>query len=61
MSLAIIFTLVSLLAVFAFFREIKRKNALAVIFSALTIGVFGWFTVMTFIDIMAGGGAPTGH
>ncbi|RBW70569.1 DUF2759 domain-containing protein [Bacillus taeanensis] len=61
MGLAIIFGLVTLLAVFGVFRELRKKNMFAVTFAVLTVAVFGWFTVMTVIDVIFGGGGSGGH
>lgn len=59
MGLVFIFGLVTLLALFGFFREIRRKNFLAVVFTVLTVGVFGWFTVNTLISLITGGGGSS--
>ncbi|MCF6408457.1 DUF2759 domain-containing protein [Pseudalkalibacillus salsuginis] len=61
MALAIIFGLVTLFAIWALFREFKRKNIFALGFAFLTVAVFGWFTVMTVIDIFHTGGWGGGH
>lgn len=58
MALAIIFGLVALLALIAIFRELRKRNLLGFAFAAVTVLVFGWFSVMTFIDALQGGGAP---
>ena len=47
MGLVIIFTLVTLLAVFATLRTLREKNFLAGGFALATVLVFGWFTIMT--------------
>lgn len=52
MGLVVIFGLVTLVAAFALFRELSKKNFLAIVFSVLTVGVFGWFTVKTLISIL---------
>ncbi|WP_243386336.1 DUF2759 domain-containing protein [Bacillus kexueae] len=57
MGLVIIFTLVTLLGIFAIFRTLKEKNILGFLFAFGTVAVFGWFTVMTFIYH----GYPTAH
>ncbi|MBM7713805.1 DUF2759 domain-containing protein [Siminovitchia sp. FSL H7-0308] len=49
MGTAIIFSLVSILAVFALVSSLKNRNVLGIIFSLGTVGVFGFFSVMTFI------------
>lgn len=58
MALAIIFLLITLLALVAIFRELRRRSMLGFVFALLTVAVFGWFSVMTFIDVFQGGGAP---
>lgn len=52
MGLVIIFALVTILALAAIVREGKKRNGLAVFFSVLTVGVFGWFTVATFLSLI---------
>jgi len=47
MGLVIIFTLVTLLAVFATLRTLREKNFFASGFAIATVLVFGWFTIMT--------------
>ncbi len=59
MALAIIFLLITLLALVAIFRELRKKNMLGFVFAIITVVVFGWFSIMTFIDVFKGGGAPT--
>jgi hypothetical protein len=56
MALAIIFGLVTIFAVLGFFRSLKEKNLFASGFAFLTLAVFGFFTVMTIIDTLKGGG-----
>jgi hypothetical protein len=60
MGLAIITGLVAILAALGLLRSLKIKNLMAVGFSFLTFAVFGWFTVMTVLDVFLGGGS-TGH
>jgi hypothetical protein len=57
MFLAITFLLVAILSALGIVREMRRKNFFAVGFAALSLAVFGWFSVMTIISIVAGGGA----
>ncbi|MFA8437657.1 DUF2759 domain-containing protein [Pueribacillus sp. YX66] len=59
MALAIIFMLIALLGLVAIFRELRKKNMLGLVFALLAVVVFGWFSVMTFIDVFQGGGAPS--
>ncbi|TLS36334.1 DUF2759 domain-containing protein [Pseudalkalibacillus caeni] len=60
MGLAIIFLLVTALAVWGVFRSLGGKNFFGMLMAGATTLVFGWFTVMTFIDVFTGGGS-TGH
>jgi len=47
--LAIIFLAVALLAVVSVIRQLKFKNLFALVFSALTAVVFGFFSIATLI------------
>ncbi|AKP47792.1 MULTISPECIES: DUF2759 domain-containing protein [Bacillus] len=47
MGLVIIFSLITLLALFGTVSALKNKNILGIVFGLATLGVFGWFTVMT--------------
>ncbi|GIN85488.1 hypothetical protein J6TS2_18740 [Heyndrickxia sporothermodurans] len=49
MGTVIIFALVTLLALFGLISAFKNKNPMGIIFALITLGVFGWFTVMTVI------------
>jgi hypothetical protein len=57
MGLVILFGLVTILCAIAVLRELRTKNFLAVGLAGLTVLVFGWFTVMTFISLLSGGGS----
>ncbi len=57
MGFVIITALVSLLAVFGTISSLKNKNALGIVFALATLGVFGWFTIMTVLH----SGYPGGH
>lgn len=50
MAIVIIFSLVSLLAIYAFVRALKTRNILALIFSGGAVLVFGFFSIMTLIN-----------
>ncbi|WP_152656205.1 DUF2759 family protein [Oceanobacillus sp. CFH 90083] len=52
--LGIIFLLVALLAVVSVIRQLKYKNILALLFSALTAVVFGFFSIATIISEIIG-------
>ncbi|MED1205138.1 DUF2759 domain-containing protein [Heyndrickxia acidicola] len=49
MGTVIIFALVTLLAIFGTVSSIRKKNLLGAAFGLITLGIFGWFTVMTVI------------
>jgi hypothetical protein len=57
MGLMVIFSLITILAIFGFFRSLKEKNVLGILFAFGTLAVFGWFTVMTLLNH----GFPTVH
>ncbi|WP_227395156.1 DUF2759 domain-containing protein [Jeotgalibacillus aurantiacus] len=48
-GLTIILAIVTILAVIATITTFKEKNVLGIFFSLATLGVFGWFTVMTIV------------
>lgn len=50
MGLVIIFSAIAILAIFSLVGTIRSKNYLGVVFSAATILVFGWFTIMTLLN-----------
>ncbi|GEN87399.1 DUF2759 family protein [Oceanobacillus sp. FSL W8-0428] len=52
--LGILFLLVALLAVVSVIRQLKFKNILALLFSALTAVVFGFFSIATIISEIVG-------
>ncbi|WAA11454.1 DUF2759 domain-containing protein [Fervidibacillus halotolerans] len=49
MGTVIITALITLLAIYAAFSTLKNKNYLGLIFSLATVGVFGFFTIMTIL------------
>jgi hypothetical protein len=49
MGIVVIFAFVSLLAVYGFYRALHQRNILALILSASTALVFGFFSIMTVI------------
>jgi len=57
MGLVIIFSLVTLLAVYGIIRSLREKNILGMLFGLGTAAVFGWFTVMTVLHH----GYPVAH
>lgn len=48
--LMVFFGLIAILSLVAVFRAIKDKNVLAIVFGLATVGVFGWFVVMTIFN-----------
>lgn len=50
MGIVVIFSLVSLLALFGLYRALRRRNILGCLFALGTAAVFGWFSIMTFIN-----------
>ncbi|TFD92283.1 DUF2759 domain-containing protein [Jeotgalibacillus sp. R-1-5s-1] len=48
-GLTIILAIVTILSVIATITTFKEKNVLGIFFSLATLGVFGWFTVMTIV------------
>ncbi|MEN2464977.1 DUF2759 family protein [Ornithinibacillus sp. JPR2-1] len=48
--LGIIFLVVAIVAVVSFVRQLKYRNVLALIFSALTVLAFGFFSIGTIIS-----------
>ncbi|TMW74119.1 DUF2759 domain-containing protein [Alteribacter natronophilus] len=58
MTFATICLLITIFSLWGLFREFKKKNFFAVGFAAVTVAVFGWFSVMSlFAYITRGGGA----
>jgi hypothetical protein len=57
MGLVIIFSLVTLLALYGVIRSMREKNILGLLFGLGTAAVFGWFTVMTVLHH----GYPVAH
>ncbi|MCD7033118.1 DUF2759 domain-containing protein [Metabacillus sp. GX 13764] len=57
MGIIIIFSLITIFAVWGLLRAWKRKNWLSIVFTLAAIAIFGWFSVMTIIYH----GVPTMH
>ncbi len=57
MGTVIIFLLVAILAAIGLIRSLKSKNILGVLFAFGTLAVFGWFSIMTFLN----NGFPAAH
>ncbi|WP_085991906.1 DUF2759 family protein [Oceanobacillus senegalensis] len=52
--LGIVFLLVAILAVVSVVRQLKYKNIFALLFSAATAVVFGFFSIATIISEISG-------
>ncbi|WP_170007650.1 DUF2759 domain-containing protein [Bacillus fonticola] len=50
MGTAIIFALVAIVAAAGSYRTLKEKNLLGFALSFTTLALFGWFSIMTFIN-----------
>ncbi|WP_280768431.1 DUF2759 domain-containing protein [Salipaludibacillus daqingensis] len=59
MVLGIITLLVAILSLFGGLVELKRKNFFGVGFAALSVALFGWFSIRTLISIIFMGGGGT--
>lgn len=44
--------LITLLCVYALINTVKDRNVLGAVISLASIGVFGWFTIMSFLKMM---------
>lgn len=58
MFLGILTLLVAIFSLIGGYVELKRKNFFSVGFAAVSVAVFGWFSVMTLFSIIftSGGG-----
>ncbi|ADH99805.1 DUF2759 domain-containing protein [Salisediminibacterium selenitireducens] len=59
MFLGILTLLVAILSLIGGYRELKKKNFFAVGFAALSVALFGWFSIRTLISIIFTGGGGT--
>lgn len=50
MGLVILFSFVTIFSAIGTFTAFKNKNYLGLLFGGGTLLVFGWFTVMTFVN-----------
>lgn len=57
MGTVIIFLLVAVLAAIGLIRSLKNRNILGILFAVGTCLVFGWFSIMTFMN----SGFPATH
>lgn len=53
MLFVLITGLITLFSVFGLINTVKDRNILGVVVSIASVGVFGWFTVMTFFDLIS--------
>ncbi|UTR14446.1 DUF2759 domain-containing protein [Salipaludibacillus sp. LMS25] len=59
MIMGIITLLITIFALIGGYRELKRKNFFAVGFAAISVAVFGWFSIRTLIAFFLYGGGGT--
>lgn len=60
MAIGIMFFLVAILCLIGAIREISKRNFFGAIYAIITLAVFGWFSIMTIIDVLHGGGVQVG-
>jgi hypothetical protein len=60
MVIGIIFLIIALLCLAGIVREAKRRNFFGAVYALIAFAVLGWFSVMTIIDVLHGGGVPVG-
>ncbi|SER68311.1 DUF2759 domain-containing protein [Salipaludibacillus aurantiacus] len=59
MILGIITLLVTILSLLGGYVELKRKNFFGVGFAAISVAVFGWFSIRTLLAVIFFGGGGT--
>lgn len=52
MLFVLITALITALCILGLMNTVKDKNILGIVVSLTSVGVFGWFTVMTFFDLL---------
>lgn len=60
MAIGIMFLLVTILCLFGAISQFKKRNFLGVGYAIVSLAFFGWFSVMTIIDVLGGGGVQVG-
>ncbi|HSU80604.1 MAG TPA: DUF2759 domain-containing protein [Candidatus Angelobacter sp.] len=60
MVIGIIFLIIALLCLAGIVREAKRRNFFGAVYAFIAFAVLGWFSIMTIIDVLHGGGVPVG-
>ncbi|WEG14278.1 DUF2759 family protein [Pullulanibacillus sp. KACC 23026] len=60
MVTGILFLLIALLCLAGIFREAKRRNIFGAVYAFIAFAVLGYFSIMTIIDVLNGGGVPVG-
>lgn len=55
-----LFLIIALLCLAAIIREAKRRNMFGAIYAFVAFAVLGWFSVMTIVNVLHGGGVPVG-
>ncbi|MFC7393350.1 DUF2759 domain-containing protein [Scopulibacillus cellulosilyticus] len=60
MAVGIIFLLIAILCLYGAIRALKKRNIFGAGYAIISLAVFGWFSVMTIIDVLQGGGVQVG-
>ncbi|TCP31145.1 uncharacterized protein DUF2759 [Scopulibacillus darangshiensis] len=60
MAIGIMFLLVAILCLIGAIREISKRNFLGAGYAIVSLAFFGWFSIMTIIDVLGGGGVQVG-
>ncbi len=60
MVVGLLFLIIALLCLAGLYREAKRRNVFGAVYAFVAFAVLGWFSVMTIIDVLHGGGVPVG-
>ncbi|MBM7646360.1 putative membrane protein [Scopulibacillus daqui] len=60
MAVGIIFLLIAILCLIGAIRAFKSRNFFGAGYAVITLAVFGWFSIMTIIDVLNGGGVQVG-
>jgi len=60
MVIGVIFLIIAVLCLLAIFREGKKHNFFGAGYALIACVVLGWFSIMTLIDVLSGGGVDVG-
>nr|WP_239549268.1 DUF2759 domain-containing protein [Scopulibacillus daqui] len=52
--------LIAILCLIGAIRAFKSRNFFGAGYAVITLAVFGWFSIMTIIDVLNGGGVQVG-